>query len=78
MWDLVATSGEVADCNQLSIQALTLPQTSNETSEKEKALSGVEVFSLSFLSCRSVEVHHGELCRRRPAPSVDIKLTLSQ
>lgn len=52
--DLVASSGEVGDCNQLYIPHLTLR---------------VSVFDLSALgSCRNVAVKHGGLCEEELLP----------
>ena len=81
MKGLLVSSGEVADCNQMNTPPLILPfqacrrtYGSSKTHKKGERPSLEPVFGLSVLGyCRNMAVQHGGLCRRGPAPYVDIK-----
>ena len=78
MWQLVASSGEVADYIQLSTTQLTLPpgMAAEKCRKTHKRLCLEPVFCLSFLGyCTYMAVQLGGLCGKGPAPSVDIKVS---
>lgn len=63
MWNLVASSGKVADCNQLNTARLTFPFSGKRESPSLKPVLGLSILSY----CTNMAVQHGQ-----PVPSVDI------